>query len=559
MKIFFTLFFGAVIFSTACKQKNPQATTANENSLNLKRGKVILCGPADSQFGVLAFETSCGISVQTDIDFAVKLLHSFEYDEAEKAFAHVIDKAPACAIAYWGIAMSNFHPLWTPPTEEQLIKGAKAIQIAQSLTSSKKEKAYVNAIAAFYNNWQNITHDIRCNDFEKAMEALYRNYPADKEAAIFYALALNAAADPSDQTFVKQKKAGAILMAMYPAQPNHPGIAHYLIHTYDYPQLATQGLAAARAYANIAPSSAHALHMPSHIFTRLGFWDECIQSNLASVTSAKCYAEAAGLKGHWDEELHGLDYLVYAYLQKGDNEAAKKQWDYLNTITEVDPLNFKVAYSYAAIPARFVLENKMWAAAAKLPLAPGNFPWIKFPWQEAIVHFTRVLGAVHTNNKQLAKSELIALRQLQDTLLQLKDGYKAKQVAIQIEAAAAWILLLEGNNDNAIAAMMHAADMEDKTEKHPVTPSEVLPARELLGDMHLQLKQPKLALAAYKAVLQKHPNRFNALYSAGVAAQQHGELKKAATYFLAVQLLVGNKSSSRPEMLVVNRFLNNGF
>jgi tetratricopeptide (TPR) repeat protein len=391
-----------LLISFSCTQKKEVPSKEMINEMKLKRGQVISCGPDDKQFGSLEFETSCSGKVKEDFNLAIKLLHSFEYDEAEKVFSKIIDQEPQCAMAYWGVAMSNFHALWAPPSDTELKKGAKAIQIAQSITQkTKREEAYINAIAAFYNNWDKLDHRTRCINFEKAMENLYSGFPNDKEIAVFYALALTAASDPADKSLTKQKKAGIILNSLYPGKPNHPGIVHYIIHTYDSPELAEMALPAARKYASVAPGSAHALHMPSHIFTRLGLWDESINSNIASVSSAQCYAEEAGIKGHWDEELHGLDYLMYAYLQKGDNTMAKKQWDYLNTIHEVEPVNFKVLYAFAAIPSRYVLENKLWKEAATLKIHPANFPWQKYPWQMAIINFTRLLGLLHKRTKLL--------------------------------------------------------------------------------------------------------------------------------------------------------------
>ncbi|MBL7743922.1 MAG: hypothetical protein JNN00_10655 [Chitinophagaceae bacterium] len=301
----------------SCKEKKTAPSKELISQLDLKRGNIITCGPPGQQLGKVDFEMSCDQQTKQDFNTALALLHSFEYDESEKAFSKIIDASPGCAMAYWGVAMSNFHPLWMPPSEAELQKGAKAIEIANLIDNkSERESGYINAIGAYYKDRGKTDHRTRCLRFEKAMEELYKRYPEDKEAGIFYALALDASADPSDKTFANQKKAGAILSALYPAGPDHPGIIHYIIHTYDYPGLADLALPAARKYAKIAPSSAHALHMPSHIFTRLGLWDECIESNKVSVSSAKCYAESAGIKGHWDEELHGLDYLVYAYLQK---------------------------------------------------------------------------------------------------------------------------------------------------------------------------------------------------------------------------------------------------
>ncbi len=548
-KIVFIFSYLLFLLINSCKEKNKLPLKETLDQISLKRGAIISCGTTDKQFGTVEFETSCNGSVREDFNLAVKLLHSFEYDEAEKAFAKVIDEEPGCAMAYWGVAMSNFHALWTPPSEAELKKGSKAIQIAQSLATSKREADYINAIASFYKDWEKADHHTRCLNFEKAMEKVYTKYPDDKEGAVFYALALDAAADPNDKLFAKQKKAGSILNALYPNEPNHPGVAHYLIHTYDYPQLAQQGLAAARKYASVAPSSAHALHMPSHIFTRLGLWDECINSNLASVSSAKCYAEAAGIKGHWDEELHGLDYLVYAYLQKGENDSAKKQWDYLKTINEVSPANFKVAYAFAAIPSRYLLENRMWQQAANLKVTPDNFPWKNFPWQEAIVHFTRLMGSVHTSNLNAATNELKELNRIHDTLTNQKDTYKANQVQIQINTGEAWMALIEGKNNEALTLMQLAVDMEDKTEKHTVTPGEVIPARELLGDLLLQLNQLDKALEAYEADLLMHPNRFNALYGAGIAAEKYGDMQKAKTYFQQLLNVVSNTKSNRTEVI----------
>lgn len=537
---------------------NNQSTPSKEliGQINLKRGEVISCGPADKEFGKVVFDMSCDKKSIDDFNQAIELLHSFEYDESEKVFAKIIDKTPECAMAYWGVAMCNFHALWTPPTEAELIKGSKAIKIAQSIPDkSTRETAYINALAVFYTDWDKTDHFTRCINYEREMEKIYETYPEDKEAAIFYALALVASANPSDKTYSNQKKAGSILNAIYPSEPNHPGIIHYIIHTYDYPVLAESALPAARKYAQVAPSSAHALHMPSHIFTRLGLWNDCIKSNLESVASAKCYAEQAGIKGHWDEELHGLDYLVYAYLQKGENNLAIEQLKYLETIKEVHPANFKVAYAYAAIPSRIYLENKHWKEAATTPLIPANFPWASFPWQESIVHFTRLLGLANSGELDLARSELSTLKNLRDTLAHLKDVYKSKQVAIQIKIGEAWLHFKSGQKHQGLNEMKLAADMEDSTEKHPVTPGEVLPARELLGDMFSELADYKNALLSYEAVLQKSPNRFNSLYGAGMAAEKLGNTEKASRYYKQLAATCETTNSVRPELAAVRNYL----
>lgn len=519
--------------------------------LKLKKGSVVLCGPADKEFGVVNFSIEGSPQVKSDFNTAVELLHSFEYDEAEKVFAKVIDEAPGCVMAYWGVAMSNFHPLWEPPNEAELKKGAQAIAIANSI----KKTEYVDAVAAYYNDWEKTDPHSRCLRFEKAMEQLHGRHPEDKEAAIFYALSLVAAAEAGDKTYAKQKKAGDILSGLYPSAQNHPGIIHYIIHTYDYPGIAALALPAARRYAKVAPSSAHALHMPSHIFTRLGLWDESIQSNIQSVDAAKCYAQAMGIKGHWDEELHGLDYLVYAYLQKGDNGAAREQLKYLETIQEVFPVNFKEAYTFAAVPCRVALENKIWPEAAQLSLEPASFPWERFPWQESIVHFGRLLGDVHLKDIAGAERELGRMDTLHGKLMAQNDAYKARQVEIQMIAGRAWIAHGKGKDKDALSLMKRAADLEDSTSKHPVTPGEVLPARELYADMLFELHEDKAAFAEYAAVLKKSPNRFNSLFGAGRTSELLGD-SSGATFYYKQLVSIADSRSGRVELIVAKTFLD---
>lgn len=525
--------------------------------LKLKKGALISCGPPNAEFGVLDIETSCDSAVKTDLNVAVELLHSFEYDESEKVFAGIIGRVPGCAMAYWGVAMCSFHPLWEPPTKADLKKGGEAVDIARSIAGkSARESAYIGAVAAYYKDWdKDIPFRVRTAAFEKAMEQLYHTYPADAEAAIFYALALDAAASPTDGSYSKQRKAGDILNSLYKTAPNHPGIIHYIIHTYDYPGIADLGLAAAKRYALVAPSSAHALHMPSHIFTRLGLWDDCIRSNRASVEAARCYAQSAGMRGHWDEELHGLDYLIYAFLQRGDNKAAEEQLRYLDTIREVYPLNFKVAYTFAAAPARVALENNNWTAAASLPLHTTGVAWGRFPWQEAINHFARLLGNAHLGRIEVAQSELIRLGQLHDMLVKQNETYKAGQVAIQMKAGEAWIKYGRGEKTEGLNLMKLAAAMEDSTSKHPVTPGEVLPARELYARMLFENKDYAAALAAYEGVLGKSPNRFNSLYGAGLAAERRGDAPKASLYFGELSRMA-DSASSRPELNLARKFLH---
>jgi len=514
------ILFACFVLLICCN--NNKVGSELSKTIDLKKGPVISCGPQDGEiFGSVSFNAAVPSRSQKDFNTAIALLHSFEYDEAEKMFAKVIDEAPGCAMAYWGVAMSNFHPLWNPPSQTELQKGLQVVQVARSIKNkTRRESDYIEAIAQFYEHADEIDHRSRVLKFEKAMADVYRQYPDDKEAAVFYALALNAAVDPEDKTYSRQRKALGLLEPVFQQQPLHPGIAHYIIHNMDYPGLAELALPAARKYASIAPASAHAQHMPSHIFTRLGLWDECIKSNLVSVSSAQCYAEKAKLV-HWDEELHGLDYLVYAYLQKKDDASAKQQLDYLESIHEVSPANFKVAYAFAAVPARYALERKDWKMAAGLQLHEANFSWKDFPWQEAIIHFAKLLGNVHLNNLSYAENELTRLKALYQNLLTQKNkAIEAAQVDVQIQTSEAWIELKKGNKQKAKELMIAAADKEDAMEKHPVTPGSVLPARELLGEMLLELNEPGLAIEVFEEDLKINPNRRNGMIGLNSARQK---------------------------------------
>jgi len=543
----------------ACDGKKNQEQIETElQSISLSRGDIALCGSESGQFGTVEFSLSCAEKVRLNFNLATALLHSFEYTDAEKVFAKVIDEDPECVMAYWGVAMCNFHPLWAPPSQTDLQKGSSIITLARSLESkSTRESDYLEAIATIYDQWDKLDHHARALKFEKASEKIYEKYPDDNEAAIFYALALRATASPSDKSFQNQKKAGEILNKIFEKEPDHPGIAHYIIHTYDYPELARLALPAARKYASIAAASAHAQHMPSHIFTRLGLWDESIQSNINSISAAQCYAQNMGIKGHWDEELHGLDYLLYAYLQEAKDDKAMEQIEYLKTISEVFPINFKEAYAFAAMPTRFALERKDWAEAVQLELKPANFPWEKFPWEKANVNFGRLLGAVHLRKLADAKNELKQLQLIHDKLNEAKDSYRANLLLIQIKTSEGWIKFAEGQKADALSLMSSAADMEDSTEKEPVTPGEVIPARELLGDMYLEMGEPAKALEAYEADLKRHPNRFNGLYGAGRAAEKSGNTKKALQYYKQLVAFTSSSDHKRPQREEVELFLRN--
>lgn len=542
----------------SCTVKKQQQFEAELRSIELKQGDIALCGSEDGTFGTVDFSVSCSEKVKKDFNVATALLHSFEYDEAEKMFAKVINQDPECAMAYWGVAMSNFHALWAMHAQLDLEKGYKAVALARSLDNkTERESDYLEAIAAFYDDRDKLDHETRSRKYEEAMERLYEKYPAEKEAAIFYALALNATADPQDKSFRNQKKAGEILSRIYPEQPNHPGIAHYIIHNYDYPELAHRALPAARSYAAIAPASAHAQHMPSHIFTRLGLWEESIKSNLNSISAAQCYAANIGMQGRWDEELHGIDYLVYAYLQKGQDVKAKEQVDILKTYDDPAFENGKTAYVFAATPARYALERKQWEEAAALEEYPKEFPWEKFPWENAITHFAKVLGYVHTNRVSEAALELDRLKALHEKLTDAKETYKASQVEIQILAGDGWIHFAKGRKQEAVQLLTRAAELEEATAKSPVTPGEVLPAREMLADLLMKTGQTAKALQAYELNLKRLPNRFNSLYGASTAAHKLGSKKKARDYYQQLIGIAALEDSDRVEVKDAAKFVNN--
>ena len=523
-------------------------------TIDLLRGDIIMCG--GNQFGDVSFSLSCSYETRDDFNLGISLLHSFENGEAEKAFVKVIDKDPHCSMAYWAIAMSRIDPNWGPK-REKFDDTQKLLKIAESLPNTTREKDYLDAMTAYYySNWKKTNHRTRALKVEKKMEEIYSKYKDDTEAAIFYALILYTTADPEDKKYTNQLKAGKILESIFPDQPNHPGIAHYIIHNYDNPELAPLALETARIYADIAPASAHAQHMPSHIFTRLGLWEESINTNLNSQSSAQCYVESAGLDGHWHREVHALGYLLYAYLQKGDNIRANDLYEYLKTIHEMPPDSDKVAYHFAAAPVRIALENKQWNKAMNVSVHPSTVQWNLFPWQKSLQSFARVLGATHTGNLKWAEKELDSLQSFRQELLTMEDLYKANQVMIQIKAAQAWIHYAKGNNEEAIALMTESADMEDKTLKHAVTPGEVLPARELLGDMLLDMNKPAQALEAYQLNLKLHPNRFNGIYGAAIAAQNLGDQKKATNYFKELLKLAEGVDSDRAELEEARDYLN---
>ena len=517
--------------------------------------------PAE-KLGRVSFKVSCTPKAQAQFNRAVAWLHSFEYEEAEKAFNEVAATDPKCGMAYWGIAMSNYHPLWAPPSAEQLVKGWDAVtkkKIDQLAT--QREQGYMSAIKLFYKDSDKLDHRTRTFAYSAAMEQLHARYPADDEAGVFYALTLIATGMMApDKTYTREKKAAQILNRVLARQPQHPGVTHYLIHSYDSPALAKFALPAARRYAKLAPASAHAQHMPSHIFTRLGLWQEDVLSNLDAESSAKAFAARNHWPGVWDEQLHAMDYLAYAYLQGAQDEHARGVLDELNKIQKAEPETFKVAYAAAAIPARYALERRRWDEAAKLTLPAGywtKFPWQRFRWAEAHLHFARAIGMARTGDTDGARQEIEKLAAISNDLVGIKGDYNwAQQVDIERFVASAWLAYAEGNHEVALRVMREAANIDDSTEKHPVTPGAILPAREQLGELLLELKRPAVALAEFETSLRSAPNRFNGLYGAARAAKLAGDTTKANTYYAKLVELCRHADSVRPEVEEAKAFLS---
>ncbi len=518
--------------------------------------------PVGEKLGKVDFKVSCSAGAQQTFTRGVALLHSFAYGEAEKTFRETAAADPSCAMAWWGVAMSLFHPVWAAanpsaaPTPAELARGREAVEKAKAAHArTAREEAYVAAVAAYYQDSERLDHATRSLAFERAMEQVAARHPEDQEAQIFYALALLGNGPPSDKTYARQKQAAVILNRVLPQAPEHPGVAHYLIHSFDYPPLASLALPAARAYSGIAPSAPHALHMPSHIFTRLGLWDESIQSNLASAASAREHVARAHPGTTAFDELHALDYLAYAYLQEGQDAKARAVAQQVAAVETLDVPQFAAAYALLAVPARDALERGQWKEAAALEVRPLSFPWARFPYAEAITHFARAIGGARGGDVAAARMALARLEAIHDVLVQAKDAYWAQQVEIQRLSAAAWIAHAEGREEEAERLMRASAELEDTTEKSPVTPGAVLPAREQLGDLLIELRRPREALSAYEAALAVAPGRFRSVYGAARAAELAGAHDKARDRYAELRSLTVRADGGRPELVSMQAYL----
>src|SRR5882757_4684456 len=501
-------------------------------------------GQSDDKLGVVNFETSCKPEAQKLFNQAMLYQHSFWYRASQKVFEDVLKADPECGMAYWGIALSL---LWNPhatPPARNLAEGTAVIAKGKTVgAKTQRERDYIDALATMYADHEKVDHRTRLLAYAKAMEQLAQRYPNDDEAQIHYALALNTSASPADKTYANQLKGAAILEQIAQRQPQHPGVAHYLIHLYDYPPIADKGIEAARRYAKIAPDAPHALHMPSHIFTRVGYWQESIDSNMASGRSAKA-------AGDFHELLHAMDYLVYAYLQLGQDKKAGDVVEAMNAVTGFTETAIAGPYARAASPARYAVERGDWKSAAALEVRPSPLPQV-----QAMTYFARAVGAARSGDPAAAKADIAKLAELREKLSQAKDAYWAGQVDIQWQVATAWVLYAEGKRDDALKAMSAAADAEDRTEKHPVTPGVPEPARELYGVMLLESGNAKDALAAFEATLKKEPNRLGAYVGSARAAEQAGDPDKARDYYAKVVAIASDADKSRTEVDAARAFL----
>jgi tetratricopeptide (TPR) repeat protein len=506
--------------------------------------------PAEDKIGQVSFPISCAPAAQKPFERAVALLHSFWYLEAVKGFTEVTRLDPQCAIGYWGIAMSQWTQIWSPPPPPALKRGWEAVEKARTVTvKNAKEADFVAAAEAFFKDADTLDHRTRATAYSRAMEQAYAKYPGDHEVAIFYALSLQATADPRDKTYARQRQSAAIAEKVFAAQADHPGAAHYIIHAYDYPALASKGLPAAGRYAQFAPAVPHALHMPSHIYVLLGMWPETVQGNVVA-------AEAERARGNPDDHMHAIDYLVYGYLQMAQDASAKRTLDQARAImSDLAARNYNSGrptahFAMAAVEARFAMERNRWSEAAAIDPRPN-----RFPHTEAMIYFARAIGAARSGNAARAKADVDRLVELREALLQAKDGYWAEQVEIQRRGAMAWLARAEGRNDEALATMRAAAELEDSTEKHNITPGPIATARELLGDLMLEMGKPAEAAREYETSLNRAPNRFKTLYGVARASELAGDGAKAKTFYTRLVTVAAASDDQRPELRQARAFL----
>jgi tetratricopeptide (TPR) repeat protein len=520
--------------------------------------------------GKVSFPVSCAPAVQSDFNRGVALLHSFFYEEARRVFTSVAERDPKCAMAQWGIAITWWHPIWTPPTLDEMSAGKAAIQKAMAMSAgTDREREFITALNVYYNTPDSSTAVAvgqschgpvgprdRVIAYEKAMRQLRDKHPDDFEAQTFYAFAVLAVgyATPSDTSLSKQLEAAAIFEKLWKQNANHPGVVHYLIHCYDYPALAERGLPAARSYASIAPWVPHALHMPSHIFTRLGMWDESIAGNRASAEASRAYAAMRHRDATEAEELHALDYMAYSYLQEARDTEAKKVVDVAARVQKTNPeLEFSAAYALAAIPTRYAFERNDWAAAAALTV-PKLPHWSSFPFMEALIEYGHALGRAQTGDLVGARKAIVRMQELRDATKDPKFDYFKNHLDLQMQAASAWVEARDGKKSEAIEKLRQAADAEDILGKHPVSPGAFIPIREQLGNLLLEVGHAKEAQREFEAALKIYPGRFRGLYGAARAAEQSGDKENAGRYYAKLAAQTAQSTGSRDELNHVRKF-----
>jgi hypothetical protein len=506
---------------------------------------------ADDHLGTVHFPISCN-AVQGKFDRAVALLHNFFYPETVKAFQAIIKADPDCAIAYWGLAMSELpNPLVPPFPPANLKAGWEAIEQGKAAnTQTPRETEYLAAIEIFYRDYDKIDQKTRAERYEQAMQQLHEHYPDDSEAAIFYALAINGAVDFADKNYTKQLKAAAILNEEAKKQPNHPGIAHYLIHSYDFAPLAAMGVSTAQLYDKIAPAAPHALHMPSHIYSMLGMWDDSVHSNLASKAAADEYAAKNFPDKTHAMVPHLLDFMIVAYLQTAKDRDAKQVVDALPQLKPFNVTTLARDTALAAIPARYALDRGQWQEAAQLPVRDSQYPAA-----QAFTYFARALGAARSGNTTVARTEIARLEEIEAKLIAAKNDYWAGQTRIQKQAAMAWLKFAEGQRDEAIAAMRQAADLDDASEKNVAMENKLAPIRALLGELYLAAGMNKEALVEFEASQQVVPNRFRTLAGAAAAARANGSVEAAKRYYQALTVLAAGGGGDRPEISEARAYL----
>jgi tetratricopeptide (TPR) repeat protein len=514
----------------------------------------------EEKLGEVHFQISCSPAAQQQFNRAVAMQHSFFFPETVKAFIAIAEKEPSCAMAFWGLAISQRpNPLVGPFPGDVLKRGWEAVEKARTAPQkTERESAWIEALAAYYRDYETVPQRIRTANYEAAMAQLSARYPDDAEAAIFYALALNEAADPTDKTYAKPLKAADILEKLEPKHPNHPGIPHYIIHSYDYPELAARGAIAAARCAQLAPSAPHALHMPSHIFSTLGMWHEVIGSDhvadaLTATYTARVNPQGAGNPARNPARYHSLDFLTNAHLQLAQDQKAKAIVEMGKSFAGSEfPASFRYSghTAFAAIPVRYAFERNAWAEAATL-----DVPRTVYPQAEAITWFGRAVGAARSGDPAGAKQALDQIRSLKDKLANSNDVYWTGQVDIQEKAATAWIALREGQKDQAITTMRQAADLEDKSGKHVAMENRLSPMRELFGELLIESGEPAQALKEFEASLRNNPNRYRSFAGAAKAAERLGDGARAKTYYEKLVSLGASADMERPELVTARQFL----